>query len=128
MTQRKKSVEGAARQRHPKSTKTTKGSSRGRRSKNNTPDEAPAQTAIPPNPPQSPTQPQSPDGATTAAAPSPTEADPVRRAEETLDHLATRVGDWASILGRKLVGLAAQAGEQAGGIWAEARQVSGHQA
>jgi hypothetical protein len=59
------------------------------------------------------------DGQEGAQGASPT----VRRAEEMVDRMAERVGHYASVLGHKVLWLAARAREEAEDIWAEAQAV-----
>ena len=47
----------------------------------------------------------------------------VHRAEEMVDHLAGRLGHYASVLGRQVLRLAARAREEAQDIWAEAQTI-----
>jgi hypothetical protein len=54
----------------------------------------------------------------------PTADDRMRRAEEMVDQMAQRVGDYAGRLGHGLLRLAARAREEAEDIWAEARSIA----
>jgi hypothetical protein len=47
----------------------------------------------------------------------------MRRAEESVDRMAERVGHYASVIGQKLAWLAARAREEAEDIWAEAQAI-----
>jgi hypothetical protein len=48
---------------------------------------------------------------------------PVQRAEEMVDHLASRLGHYASAVGRQVLRLAARAREEVQDIWAEAQSI-----
>ena len=47
----------------------------------------------------------------------------VARAEEMVDRMADRLGHYASVVGNKLLWLAARAREEADDIWAEAQAI-----
>lgn len=47
----------------------------------------------------------------------------VRKAEELVDRAGERIGHLASLLGRRLVRMAARAREEAEDIWAEAQEI-----